>query len=112
MQTPSYPKKPKDSDPSTITELLEHRRLSFMVQRARHLIALEDLLKQYLPDSLQNQVKIMNINFDQLVLAVTSGAVATALRFYHVSVLEGVRLQSRYHQVKKIITKVRPQLFE
>lgn len=64
-----------------IDSLQGTRRLGSLVAKARYLLYIESALAQYLPSELRGQCQVLNVFGPNLVLAVSSSALSTKLRF-------------------------------
>ena len=78
-----------------------------LAQRARALDALDQKLRQPLPDALRRQCRLADVRAGRLVFLATSSVWATKLRFYQTTLLAQARVASGL-KIEKFAVKVAP----
>lgn len=80
-------------------------QLNGIVQRARELQSLEQLIRSWLPQTLAAHVKLAAVRDDTLVLSTSSAAWATKLRFESPGILAAARRNESLRDVR--VVKIR-----
>lgn len=101
--------KNKKEDFQAVMDVIKGSPLQKIIQKARLIMALEDQLKNILPDNFANQCTVANIHANSVIIHVQSAAIATRLRFQEQEILQKINKIKQFSVVRGVQFKVRPK---
>ena len=96
-------------DPLKLTDVMgqTQHRLGQLLNKAKRLSLLQQLLPTLLPEALQDHVQVMNIHQHELVLCASNSTIASALRLHRDRLISAINRDPMGLRLNEISIKVR-----
>ncbi len=102
----THSKQQNSRDPKAVKEQLEHGAFGPLLQKARHLLALNQLFQQTLEPEARPHCRLMNQEGGLLLIEVDNASWATQLRYQSQTLLNQLRQQVEFSELTHIQFKV------
>lgn len=94
-------------DPQPLSGVLKGHSLHHIIQKAKMLMAIDEVLREILPKELRSLCRVMNFNQGDLIVETANAAVATRIRYSHHQLLEKFKHYKHLPAIESILIKVR-----
>ena len=96
----------KHNDLNPMIEELKQSSLGKIIQKAKHLLALDRHIQTILPASFASYCHVMNVDQSILILGVSSAAIATRIRFMSAELIEKLHEKKEFVFIQTIYCRV------
>lgn len=94
-------------DPQPLRGILNGNSLHHIIQKAKLLMALNQIFKEILSPELSSFCQVLNLNQGTLIIESTNGAVATRLRYLHHQILNELKNHKNLPTIESLSIKVK-----
>lgn len=100
---------PTRRDPQPLREVLEHSLLGYIVERAKFIDHVHQVIGDLIPAEAANHYRVMNVQENTLSISVSNAAWATKLRFLAPNLLQDLRAALAPKMINAVNIVVRPE---
>ena len=105
MQTPNSNEKQEELQP--VLSAISGSSLQKLVQKARLLLELDRFVQSWLPDDFRPHCRVMNLDYQTLVLGADNAALATRIQFMSSELLKLLKKEMNLPVILSIKCRVR-----
>ncbi len=97
-----------EKDPAPINTLLGESSFASIIQKARLLLKIEQILRSNLPENFATHCHVLTFKDNTLILQVDNSSLATRLRYQEDELIDLLKMQTELPAISRIQIRTRP----